>query len=339
VTPEYVAEIDAELLRATAELDAAQKNYVESLQQAKGDTLRLVVNQKVREIDRLEALRLSPVLGSLQRKQSSLGAVAAIGEAQERVRQLRTMAVAMRGHLQKGGAAAAATNLMALASLKMQIYTVVSTRSTSQAQLDLTTSSVDRSRVNDQRTNVESTALGTMFGSDMNFTLPSEAFIVTSAEEQLQDVEAMIATLTELDAQLSADIQAATVAKDVVDAPVPVNVAEIDAQVARVVDELRRARAELEQETFLTSQLLAKRDTLRDSVQALRSKRAEVDVSAGVGNSYVRLVSEAIEPTEPVAGYFRAAAIAGGAGLVVGMLIALVLAIRAGDYRRRPEAA
>lgn len=339
VTPEYVVQIDGELQRAITELDQVQNDYVAALRQSQADSLRLTINQKVREMDRLEALKLAPTLGSLQRKQSSLGAVAAIGETQERTRQLKTTAVMMRSSLKSGGAAAASSNVMALASLKMQIFTLVSSRSTAMAQLDLTTSSLDRSRANEQRSSVEQQTIGAIFPASVNYDLPPEAFIILSVEEQIQDIDALIASLTELDGQLTLDIQEAIMSQDAVIAPMPANLADIDAEITRVKEELRQSRAALEEETFLLTQLEQKRNTLRDTVQALRSKRAEVDVSNGVGNSYVRLVSEAIEPTESSSGRTRKLAIAGAAGLGVGVLIALALAIRAGDYRRRPQEA
>jgi len=207
------------------------------------------------------------------------------------------------------------------------------------AQLDLTTSSLDRSRINEQRSSVEQQTIGALFPSSVSYELPPEAFAVQTAEEQLQDLDALITALTELDGQLSLDIQAAMASKDAVTAPMPANLADIDAEITRVKEDLRQSRAALEEENFRLAQLTQKRDTLRDTVQALRAKRAEVDVSNGVGNSYVRLVSEAIEPTTSSSGSARALIIAGAAGLGVGVLIALALAIRAGDYRRRPQEA
>ena len=338
VTPEYVAQVDAELVRSKSELTAAQDNLVQFMREAKMDDLRLTINQKVRELDRLEALRLSPVLGALQRKQSSLGAVASLGEAQERTRQLLTLAQSMRKQVELGGEAAASSNVIPLLNLKLQSFAIVSARSAPQAALDMTTSSVDRSRVNDQRVGVDQTALGTIYGTNLQLNLPPDMMVNANAEMQLRDLDSLITTLSEMDQMYSVSITQVQSTAENTAPPAPPNAADVDAAILRTSQELREARAGLEEATFRMSQLTAARDVLRDSTQSLRAKRAEVDVSTGVGNSQVRLAGAAVESQTPVSRQPNRILVGVGGGLLLGLLFAIATAMRAGDFKRRPDA-
>ncbi len=337
VTDGYLLQISDELSRSKAELVSAQNNLEKFIRSQKNDSLRLTVNQKVRELDRLESVRLAPVLGSLQRTQASLTAVGTLSDLQQRARQVLTITRAMRKQLEIGGDAAASSNLIALVNLKLQVYSLVVSRGASVASLDMTTSSVDRTRTGEMRTNVEQSQIGSVFDNGLQIVMPSNAIVAMSADQQMRDIDGMIGALTDFDTNLTQSIRVAQTAEGAVDVPVLPNSSSIEATINNVVDELRNARADIESETQDGLQLTAERDTKLAVVQSLRSKLLEIEVASAVGNSQLRLAGEAVAPQKTVKSKIYYAAIGGSIGVGVGLLLALVLALRAGDFWRRPS--
>lgn len=339
-SPEYLRLIRTELDRAKRDMDAAQKTLTDFIGENDIDALRLRIAAQARVLDSLEASQLAPSLSALQRSQSALAAVGTLTESQQRVRQLRTLAASMRDQVRSGGDPAAATNVVPLISLKMQIYAVVGSRSTTREELENTTSTSEKTanaREEGQRAPAASGATRVDISSSqapiLQVTL-NQPTVPISAALQIQDLDAMVASLDKLEGEISSALQTAERdASQVVALPSSESSEAMTASIAALND-LRAARAELERQEQQLKRLEESRELAVNTYRSLSAKLAEVEVSNAVTNREVRLASEAVPPVSRVTGRIVPVASGAGAGLVLGLLLALIAAARAGDFRK-----
>jgi Chain length determinant protein len=337
-SPEYLQLIRTEMDRARTDMDATQKSLTDFLGTNDIDALRLRIAAQARVLDSLEASQLAPSLSALQRAQGALAAVGTITESKLRVRQLRTLAATMRDQVRSGGESAAATNVIPLINLKMQIYAVVGSRSNTREDLENTTSTSEKLAASQGDTQLRATGSTRVDISSGQApvlqVMLNQPTVPISVELQIKDLDAIVTSLDKLEGELSTALQTAQRdASEVVAAPVAENQEAATASLTALGD-LRSARAELERQEQQRLRLQESRDLAVNAFRSLSAKLAEVEVSNAVANREVRLASAAVPPVERVTGRIVPVGAGAGVGLALGLMLALIAAARAGEFRK-----
>lgn len=107
-----------------------------------------------------------------------------------------------------------------------------------------------------------------------------------------------------------------------------------------LVEQLNSVQAQLADAQQRRKELEAARDLAWTTYQTLNTKLAEVRVSAGIQNQWVRIASSAVAPRAPISSRTLVTTlIGGGLGLIIGFLLALIWDFqRARAHERKPGA-
>jgi capsular polysaccharide biosynthesis protein len=328
--------IQQETARAKGDYDKAQKALVDYTRTNRANELARLIGEKKQFITSLEEGKQKGILSTLAKPaEIKLARLGLAYQKQIEIEQLRADAVALKTQATNGSTTGAAGNALALLLLKAQVY-ATSREMPKYLQLQLDGS------------------------NDMTVTPADQArdlqTLVDVLDNRLRELGAESAALAQelLDNQgygWLGDKAAATPAEDATTIAIRRRAQELlrggngalqttllDDAINQLQDQLRLLEAQYLEEAERGKELTRARDVAWVAYSNVAQKASEMSVGAALSSTIVRLSAPALMADPASRGTLRIAAVAGVAGLLLGVMAAYALELRQRYVLRHPAA-